>query len=1010
MKNETVVSCFQNESIRSTLNKIRLILTIIMAMMVSIQSVTGVSFKDGPEPVLQQNKEVAGSVKDSQGLALQGVSVVVKGTTTGTITDAGGLFRLSIPADSKILVFSFIGMGSQEVEIGNQTTFNIVMVEESYMVDEVVVVGYGRTAKKDLTGAVTVVEAEEMNKGVYSSPTQMLQGKVPGLNITRSGDPSGSASITLRGPSTLRTGAAMEPFYVIDGVPGASIDAVAPDDIVSINIMRDASSTAIYGSRAANGIILITTRRAKTNESYFTYNGYAAAETVSNRIEMLSAEELRTFLTANSKTPLDEDGSSTNWQDEVMRTGISHNHNFSFGNSSENTRYSASINYLNNQGIIKTSSMDRLTARISVEQQAVNDRVTLGLNLSNTETNQHVIRQELFANMLKYLPTIGIYNPDGTYYQNTQNSNYHNPVAILDNDLDDRKISNLLANMTLKVNILKGLTYDASASYQNTDIKRNVYDKQASTLKIGSNGFALRSEYANRKTLFENYLTYENLFGKHSVKILAGYSWQQDKLNDGFQAANANFVTDDLLYNNLSLGSSPDKVTTQERFGTATIQTLRIISAYSRLNYQFADRYLLQATIRRDGSSAFGENNRWGTFPAVSVGWRITNEPFMQNQKLFSDLKLRIGYGISGNSLGFDPMISKLKYGLTGVTYINGEQVQSIGVTQNENANLKWESTAMSNIGLDFAFLKGRITGTLEVYDKETKDLIWYYPVKVPPYLYPYLWANVGEISNKGIEFQIDATPVRTNNFQWTTSFNISSNKNEVKSLSNDQFETPEIGIRTAAIGGKGQSGNPTQVIMEGQPLGTFFLRQWAGRDESGVSLFFAANGDKLRVVTVDDFAICGSAQPKFLFGWNNSFAYRKFDLSFFFRGVAGNKILNGTLAGLNDVNYAASNNIPKWSLREPVGDINSFYYSDRFLESGTYARLDNATLGYTIDLSKLRIKSARIYVTGNNVFVLTGYRGVDPEINMGGIEPGIDNNNFYPKTRSFILGLNLNF
>ncbi len=1010
MKNETAVSCFQNESIRNKMNEIRLILTIIMAMMVSFPSFSGISFKDGPEPVLQQNKEISGSVKDNQGLPLQGVSVVVKGTTSGTITDAGGLFRLSVPADSRILVFSFIGMRSQEVEIGNQTTFNIVMIEESYMVDEVVVVGYGRTAKKDLTGAVTVVEAEEMNKGVYSSPTQMLQGKVPGLNITKSGDPSGSASITLRGPSTLRTGAAMEPFYVIDGVPGASIDAVAPDDIVSINIMRDASSTAIYGSRAANGIILITTRRAKINESYFTYNGYAAAETVSNRIEMLSAEELRTFLTAISKTPLDEDGSSTNWQDEVMRTGISHNHNFSFGNSSENTRYSASINYLNNQGIIKTSSMDRLTARISVEQQAVNDRVTLGLNLSNTETNQHVIRQELFANMLKYLPTIGIYNPDGTYYQNTQNSNYHNPVAILDNDLDDRKISNLLANMTLKVNILKGLTYDASASYQNTDIKRNVYDKQASTLKIGSNGFALRSEYANRKTLFENYITYENLFGKHSVKILAGYSWQQDKLNDGFQAANANFVTDDLLYNNLSLGSSPDKVTTDERFGTATIQTLRIISAYSRLNYQFADRYLLQATIRRDGSSAFGENNRWGTFPAVSVGWRITNEPFMQNQKLFSDLKLRIGYGISGNSLGFDPMISKLKYGLTGITYINGEQVQSIGVTQNENANLKWESTAMSNIGLDFAFLKGRITGTLEVYDKETKDLIWYYPVKVPPYLYPYLWANVGEISNKGIEFQIDATPIRTNNFQWTTSFNISSNKNEVKSLSNDQFETPEIGIRTAAIGGKGQSGNPTQVIMEGQPLGTFFLRQWAGRDESGVSLFYAANGDKLRVVTVDDFAISGSAQPKFLFGWNNSFAYRKFDLSFFFRGVAGNKILNGTLAGLNDVNYAASNNIPLWSLREPVGDINSFYYSDRFLESGTYARLDNATLGYTIDLSKLRIKSARIYVTGNNVFVLTGYRGVDPEINMGGIEPGIDNNNFYPKTRSFILGLNLNF
>ena len=1010
MKNELLNSGFHNESIRNAMRKIRLIAAFFFTLLLIVPAgykASALNLKAGLQP---QRIDVSGSVKDSQGLPMAGVSVVVKGTNTGTITDSNGLFRLSVPADAKTLAFSFMGMRTREIEISNQTTFDVVLSEESYLVDEVVVIGYGRTAKKDLTGAVTVVESKDMNRGVYSSPTQMLQGKVPGLNITRSGDPSGSASITLRGPSTLRTGAAMEPFYVIDGVPGASIDAVAPDDIVSINIMRDASSTAIYGSRAANGIIMITTRRAKNNESYISYNGYAAIEKVSNRIEMLSAEELRNYLAEVNKVPLDEDGSSIDWQDEVMRTGVSHNHNISFGNASANTRYSASVNYLNNQGIIKTSSMDRLTARVSIEQQAMDNRVTFGFNLASTETNQHVIREELFANMLKYLPTIGIYNPDGTYFQNTQNSNYHNPVAILDNDLDNRKINNTLANATIKINLFKGLTYDASASYQITEIKRNVYNKQASTLKIGSNGFALRSEYANRKKLFENYLTYDNTFGQHQVKLLAGYSWQEDNLNDGFQAANANFVTDDLLYNNLSLGSSPDKVTNDERFGTATIQTLRIISVYSRVNYQFADRYLLQATIRRDGSSAFGTNHRWGTFPAVSVGWRISNEAFMENQNLFSDLKLRFGYGISGNSLGFDPMISKMKYGLTGVTYINGEQVQSIGVTQNENPDLKWESTAMTNLGLDFAFLKNRIRGTIEVYDKQTNDLIWYYPVKVPPYLYPYLWANVGEISNRGIEFQIDASPVVTDNFQWTTSFNISSNKNEVKSLSNDQFETPETGVRTAAIGGKGQSGNPTQVIKEGYPLGTFFLRQWAGRDESDVSLFYAANGDKLRVVTVDDFVIAGSAQPKLLFGWNNSFTFKNFDLSCFFRGVAGNKILNGTLAALNDVNYAASNNIPRFSLNEPIGDINSFYYSDRFLESGTYVRLDNATFGYTVDLSTLKIKSARIYLTANNLFVITKYRGVDPEIEMGGIEPGIDNNNFYPKTRSYMLGVNLNF
>ncbi|HBZ20981.1 MAG TPA: SusC/RagA family TonB-linked outer membrane protein, partial [Bacteroidales bacterium] len=363
MKNELLKSGFQNESIRNALIRIKLTIALFLALLITVPAGSLVAATVNSTDEEPQVKEVAGSVKDNQGLPLQGVSVVVKGTTAGTITGSDGQFRLSIPSGAKTLVFSFIGMKTQEMQIENQTTFNVVLLEESYLVDEVVVVGYGKTAKKDLTGAVTVVEARDMNKGVYSSPTEMLQGKVPGLNITRSGDPSGSASITLRGPSTLRTGAAMEPFYVIDGVPGASIDAVAPDDIVSINIMRDASSTAIYGSRAANGIIMITTRRAKNDESYLIYNGYAAIEKVSNRIEMLSAGELRDYLSAVNKVPLDDDGSSINWQDEVMRTGISHNHNISFGHSSEKSRYSASANYLQNQGIIKTSSMDRLTGR-----------------------------------------------------------------------------------------------------------------------------------------------------------------------------------------------------------------------------------------------------------------------------------------------------------------------------------------------------------------------------------------------------------------------------------------------------------------------------------------------------------------------------------------------------------------------------------------------------------------------------------------------------------------------
>ncbi len=952
--------------------------------------------------------KVTGKVTDEKGEPLPGVSVVVKGTTVGILTDMEGKYALNVQGPDVSIEFSFVGYIPQAVVVGNRSTINIKLIEKNISIEQVVVVGYGKVNKKDITGAVSTVTVKEMNKGVFSSPAQMLQGKVPGLNITRNGDPTSTPSITLRGPSTLRTGAAMEPFYVIDGVPGALIESVAADDIVTMDVLRDASSTAIYGARAANGVIMITTKRSKAGQSYVNFNTYMAVENVANKIEMLTASELRNYLKAVNKVPFDDNGGNTVWQDEVSRTGVSQNYNLSFGGGSDKTTYGVSINYLDDQGIIKTSSLDRWTARMNVEQKTFDDKVTLGLNLTNSTTNRQIVNSNVFSNMLKYLPTVNIFKADGTYFENTQNSNYYNPVALLNNDLDFRKTINQLANFTLKVNILPSLTYNANVSLQNTETQDNQYSKQASTMHLGANGYAIRSEYNNKSTLAENYLTFDKVFAKHSLKVLLGYSWQEDKTNDGFQAANSNFITDDLLYNNLSLGSSPEKVTNADRFGTATIQTLQIVSLYSRLNYQYNNKFLLQATVRRDGSSAFGANNQWGTFPSASVGWKIINEPFMAKMKYVSDLKLRIGYGVSGNSLGFDPMISKLKYGVTGVTYINGVQIQAVGVTQNENPDLKWESTAMTNIGLDFGFLNNRITGTIEVYNKQTSDLIWNYPVSTTKYLYPYLIANVGKISNKGIEFQFNATPVRTNNFQWTTSFNVSKNMNKVESLSNDQFPT-FTRIETASIGGKGQSGNPTQVIKEGEPIGTFFVRQYAGRNDKGVSMFYKANGDTSKVVTVADFAQSGSAQPKLMYGWSNDFTYKNFDFSFFLRGVYGNKILNGTLASLNDVNNASNNNIPKFSLGEPATDVNSFYYSTRYIESGSYIRLDNATLGYTLKLNSTKLKSARFYITANNLFVITKYRGIDPEINLGGIEPGIDNNNFYPKTRTFMFGVNLN-
>lgn len=957
-----------------------------------------------------QDRTVTGTVRDHNEIPLPGVSVVVKGTTIGTSTHTNGQFSLVIPADAEVLVFSYVGMATIEIAIENQVTFNVTLSEDTVLMEDLVVIGYGIARKADLTGAVSVVEERDLNRGVYSSPAELLQGRVPGLNITRSGDPAGATSITLRGPSTLRTGAAMEPFYVIDGVPGASIQAIAPSDIVRIDVLRDASSTAIYGSRAANGVIMITTRRPSAGESYITYNGYTSVETIANSYTMLTGDELRSYLSAMDRQPDDDDGSNIIWQDEVLRSGISHNHNLSMGGAIGNSRYSASVNYFNNQGIIRSSSRDRLTGRLSMEHSMLNERATLGMNLSVTQTTDERVLQQVYQNMLRYLPTRGIYNPDGGYYENLQYSMYHNPVGLIDNDIIENNSTNLLTNLTLNVNLFEGLTFNGSLAYQNTDRKNNTYHKIASSYLPGLGGYAIRNNYADDFTQFENYLTYQNAFGRHNITLLGGYSWQENTFGDGFQAANSNFISDDLTYHNFQVGSSPDRVSEADRFGTTVVRSLRMISIYSRLNYNFDDRYLLQVTLRRDGSSAFGELNRWANFPAASFAWRITGEPFMQNQQIFNDLKLRLGYGLSGNSLGFDPMIARLKYGLVGTTFIGGETIRAVGVTQNANPNLKWETTSVINLGIDFAFLDNRINGVIEVYNKKTTDLIWNYPVRTPPYLYPNILANVGEIDNRGIEFQVNSAAVRTGRFQWTTSFNISHNRNEVVKLSSDEFETPERGINAGGVGGVGQSGNPLQLIKEGYPLGTFYVRKWAGRDDNGVSMFYDIDGVPQYTVTVDDFYTFGNAQPDFTYGWSNNLTYGNLDLSFFLRGVSGNTIMNATLAGLNNPNNATRNNIPRFTLDEPITDYNSFFQSDRYLESGSYLRLDNATIGYTFGLTGYGISSARLYVTGNNLFIITNYRGIDPEISLGGITPGIDAYNYYPMTRSFMMGLNVTF
>jgi TonB-linked SusC/RagA family outer membrane protein len=966
----------------------------------------------------QPGRLVSGTVTDEKNQPLPGVTVTVKSTGKGTTTDFNGKFNVRVSDQTDSIRFAMIGFQTKFFVAGSNAVLNVNLLPDQKQLKDVVVIGYGTSNKQDVTGSITSLKSEDFNQGVLTTPGELLQGKVPGLNVTQSGDPNQRPAVVLRGPSTIRDGA-QEPFYVIDGVPGASIDLLAPADIESIDVLKDAASTAIYGSRAANGVIIITTKRAKLGQNRLSYSSYASMNKVSKKIDMLTAPELRQYLQTNGQkplaNPLDDDGSNTNWQDLVERTGYSQNHNLSYGGASKSADYGASVNYFKNNGVLRRTALERVIYRGYINQRFFDDRLKLSLNLTNSNSKSNdIYTNNVLSGMLFYLPTVSPFNPDGSYKENftRTGSGPLNPLSLLNNNTINADNNKFLINGIAQVDILKGLKFTLSVSQQREQNNFNSYLNSQSGLAVNANGVARRTSYLNTNDVVESYFNYDRVFGKHTLKLLAGYSYQQNRNNNGFGVQTQGFSNDNLSYNNLFL-SNPSN-TSQISFDNNPISTLRLISYYGRVQYQFEDKYLLQGSLRDDGSSAFGINNRYGLFPAVSAAWRIINENFMKNLPVISDLKLRAGYGVSGNSVGFNAFTSLLVYGTPatgGSKFLyNGNITNAIGAAQSDNPDLKWESTATTNVGVDFGLLQNRITGSVDYYIKKTSDLIYsQYPVSLTQFFTPTITANAGKIKNSGIEFIISATAVKSSAFSWRTSFNVSHNKNVVESLSNGTFNLPSF--YTAQLGGKGQSGNFSQLVQPGQPLGTFYLWHYMGKNAAGVSTYLNAAGNTVATqpLTTDQY-IAGNAQPKFIYGWTNTFNYKNFDLNFLVRGVLGNKILNATLASLNNPADAKLQNIPRFTLGESFSDINAYLISDRFLESGSYLRLDNATLGYTIRPKLPAIKSIRFYASANNVFVITKYKGIDPEINIGGLTPGIDNNNYYPKTRTYIFGLNASF
>jgi iron complex outermembrane receptor protein len=984
--------------------------------------------------MVQNSGTVTGKVTDQNGAPLPGVTVLIKGTLSGTVTDFDGSFSLSSVPNDATLQFSFVGMKQQEIAVSGRSNIDVRMQEDAIGLDEVVAVGYGKNSRKNLSSAVTSVKADDLNRGAIADVGQLLQGKVPGLNISSSGDPTRGATIIMRGSSTLNS--SQSPFYVIDGVPGADISLVAPDDIVSVDVLKDAAATSIYGNRAANGVIMITTKRGNKDQEQITYNGYIGFETVSNELDLMNAGQLRSFLQTNSMSfsPEDDHGADTDWQKEIQRSAaVSQSHNVSYGGGTDRSNYIASITYIDKQGILLSSGQKRIVARMAIEQMAFNDKVKLGLNVTNSNINNTKVPQRNTALLqaAKFLPVTNPRNEDGTYFENFNHSGYFNPLAIIEQADDDSKINTLLGNFTAEVTLPFGFKYNLNVAYQkNTSLNGEYYSSYYaenynsaqfynnpeppavhSIINFGENGFASRSTYQSTNVILENFVTWSKEIDKHSINAVVGYSWQDNILGDGFMATNTNFPVDNVSYNNLALGNYSTVSGFNVNFGDANAyQKTRLISDFARVNYNFDNKYMLQASIRRDGSSVFGANKQWGYFPSVGGAWRIDQEGFMQSQSLFSDLKLRASYGVTGNSSGFDAYTAQFIMGGLGTFYHNGQQVAAFGPNKAANQDLEWEKTSTTNIGLDFSILGGKLGGYVEVYDKKTTGMIYDYEVNTVLVPAGYITANGGEMSNKGVEISINATPVQTAGFSWSTSINLAHNKNEIVKLKNPLFVGGDS-IRYTQPDGGGQTGSTLQIRKEGRPIGQFFTLQYAGKNSEGVSQYVAADGSLTTTPAIGvDYHYMGSPQPKLLMGWTNDFRYKNFDLNIFIRGVFGNKIFNATRADLFRPATAHSTNILVDASGESPNDLNSYKYSSRFIESGSYIRLDNATLGYNFKNLGRTVKNLRVYASATNLFTITDYSGIDPEVEQGGLAPGIDSNNFYPKTRTVLFGVKATF
>ena len=972
-----------------------------------------------------QGRVVKGKVTSATEGPLPGVNIVLQGTVQGTMTDGNGNYSITVPGPEAVLLFSFISYTTQSVTVGAQTTLDVVMVPALSTLNEVVVVGYGTQKKREVTSSIATVKSDEFVKGSIQDPVQLIQGKVAGLAISRpGGDPNGAYDIRLRGMSTI--GANIGPLIVIDGVIGGSLDNVDPNDIESINVLKDGSAAAIYGTRGSSGVILVTTKKGRKGTATIEYNVYGTAEMVAKNTDVMNATEWRAL---SKETGLGKDfGANTDWFKAIEQTAYTQVHNLSMSGGSDKTSYRASVNYHDNQGIMINTGFKQLNGRINISQKALNDKLTIDLNLGATEKDRQLGFTDAFKYATIYNPTAPIRSTDAAYtqydgYFQQVLFDYANPVMIAEKDKNEAK--NRLLDLSLKgsYEIVKGLVVDASYSTETSgNLQGQYYDKNDVYVGNSRTGLANRTEDNSVSRLFESTVHYlGDVTPDININAVAGYSYQ-DFTYEGFHAEGGNFLTDDFSFNNLSAALD-------FKNGKGTITSYKnsnkLIGFVGRLNLNIKSMYFISASARYEGSSRFGSANKWGLFPALSGGVDLSK---LIDVSFIDNLKIRANYGVTGNQ-PIDSYLSILRLGPSGNFFYNGAFVPSYSPTSNANPDLKWERTGQFDAGLDFSLFKSTLSGTFDFYTKTTTDLLWPFEVPVPPNLFTTAEVNIGKLRSSGIELTLNYNVIKKGDFNYAVTLTPSYNlENTLVSLSGTYNGSKlTYGQKDLSdMGSPGQNQVPLTRVEEGKPIGQLLALVFNGIDEAGNMTFVDENKDG----TIDqaDRKVIANGLPKFLMGFGNVLTYKNWDLNVFFRGVFGHHLVNSFRGFYEVPDMITSYNLPKTAtdMRNPTTktllNVSSGTLSSKDIENASFVSLDNLSLGYNFTLPKTsQFSKIRLYLAGNNLFYITKYKGVDPNpryvdsaTDMGTynspLVPGIDRRNTWFRTRSITFGANFVF